>query len=126
MPAVASTLTQCCPMIRFGARISFMSADDLTGFMHELRIQRMPFAADAAIRHRFENRATGLMQVMAIVEPAVRQQRPELWKRALQPAFGQMMQAEFLEARRVDQRAAFAVRAVGQRIETREGRRMAP
>lgn len=82
-------------MIRFGARISLMSADDLTGFVYELRIQRMPFAADAAISHGFENRATGFLQMMAVVEPAVRQQRPELRKRALKPAFGQMMQAEF-------------------------------
>src|SRR6185437_2061828 len=106
MPAVSSTLTQCCPVIRFGARISFMSTHDLAGFVYELRVQRVPFATHAAIGDRFENRAARLVQVMAVVEAAVRQQRPELEKRAFEPAFGQMMQAELLEAGRVDQCAA--------------------
>jgi hypothetical protein len=41
-----------------------MSADDLAGFVHQLRIKRVPFAADAAIGDSFENRAARLLQVV--------------------------------------------------------------
>ena len=76
------------------------SADDLARLVHELRIQRMPRRCDAAVGNSVENRAAGFVQMMAIIETAVGQQRPELRKGALETAFRQVVEAEFLEARR--------------------------
>ncbi|CAM2158183.1 hypothetical protein PT2222_40182 [Paraburkholderia tropica] len=125
-PAVARMFIQCWAITTLGARTSLSmaaarpSAHDLADLVHELRVERVTLGRDASVGDRFENRAARLVQVMAVVEAAMREQRPELGERALQRAFGQVIQPELLETRRIDQRAA-----ARQLVETRERRGMA-
>ncbi len=73
------------------------------------------FRRDFSFVDRFENRAARLVQVMAVVEAAFAEIRPEVGERALEPPLRQVMQPELLKARRIDQRTA-----ARQRIEPRE------
>ena len=70
--------------------------------MPQLQIQGMAYFLDLAACHRFSDCAARLGGVMAIGEAAMSKMRRKLTKSALQHALGQVMQAKFLKARRVN------------------------
>ena len=70
--------------------------------MPQLQIQGMARFLDLAVSHRFGDSAARLGGMMAVGEAAVPKMWRKLPKRALQHALGQVMQAKFLKARRVN------------------------
>src|ERR1700722_18851373 len=85
---------------------SWKSSNNLAGFMHQLRIQLMSCRSDLSFRRCFKNRATRFMQMPAVIEAALTEERPEVRERTLQLSLRQMMQPELLEPRRIDQRSS--------------------
>ena len=70
--------------------------------MHELFVQFMAHGRDMAFRYRFKNGTTRFGQVMAIVETAVPEIRPEFREGTFEHPFSQVIQAEFLKPGRID------------------------
>src|SRR4051812_30106160 len=87
-------------------RWAALLVEGLRRFVQQLAVQGMPEARDLALCHRGQHRALGFDQVAAIVELAVPQIRFELDEGALDHAFGQVVQAEFLKAWRIDDGSA--------------------
>jgi len=77
----------------------------------------VPHLRDLPVLYRLQHRALRLGQVAAVVVLAAAQIRLELHESALQHAFRQVVQAELLEARRIDDR-----RTARQPVQTGEGR----
>lgn len=67
--------------------------------MHELFVQFMAHGRDMAFCNSFKNGASGFGQMVAIIETAVSEIRPEFRKGTLEHSFSQVIQAEFLKAR---------------------------
>ena len=93
---------------RAGLRTGLSIPDRLRRLVPQLRIQRVPHRRNLAFLHGAQHRAVRLGDVMAVVEAAVAQIGGEFGKGTLQHAFAQVVQAEFLETGRIDDRA-FAV-----------------
>jgi hypothetical protein len=83
-----------------------MRAARAARLVQQLRIQLVPDLRDLAVLDTAQHRALRLGQVAAVVVLAAAQEGLELDEGAFQHAFGQVVQAEFLEARRVDDLAA--------------------